>query len=488
MKKHLLPLCFLLALLVVIFPASAQSDIPQTPQGNAFSTRFTYQGQIKDSSGNPITNTCDFSFRLWDALTAGNQIGGESLVTAVAVTDGNFAALVNTASEFGANAFVGAPRWLEIGVRCPAGTGEYTPLAPRQALTVTPLASYAFSSSRADNTPWTGISSVPLGFADGVDNDTTYAAGNGLTLSANQFSVNFGGNGAANTAARSDHIHTNYWRINGNSQTDPAANFIGTTDDTPLVFKVNNQTALRLEPNATSPNIIIGSSSNTVASGIHGATIGGGGVSGIESNQVTGNYGTVSGGRANASTGYDSTVGGGYFNTAGSEATVGGGHGNTASGMYSTIPGGDRAVASHYGEMAYASGFFSAPGDAQASFYVLRETSVNDTWINLYLDGSDEWISIPAGRTVAFDILVVGRSTLLSAAYQIRGVIENTNGVVNFIGTPAVTVLGEDSASWDAAVVAGDVFDVLAVQVKGATAGTSVRWVASVRTVEVAAP
>jgi hypothetical protein len=36
--------------------------------------------------------------------------------------------------------FSGAARWLQIAVRCPAGSGSYTTLAPRQALTATPYA------------------------------------------------------------------------------------------------------------------------------------------------------------------------------------------------------------------------------------------------------------------------------------------------------------------------------------------------------------
>src|SRR5262249_53523552 len=49
---------------------------------------------------------------------------------------------------------------------------------------------------------WTNLANIPAGFADGVDNDTTYSAGTGLGLVGTQFSVNFAGNGAANTGAR----------------------------------------------------------------------------------------------------------------------------------------------------------------------------------------------------------------------------------------------------------------------------------------------
>ncbi|GMV39945.1 MAG: hypothetical protein AMXMBFR64_16610 [Myxococcales bacterium] len=38
--------------------------------------------------------------------------------------------------------------------------------------------------------PWSALTGVPAGFADGVDNDTTYTAGTGLTLATGQFSIN----------------------------------------------------------------------------------------------------------------------------------------------------------------------------------------------------------------------------------------------------------------------------------------------------------
>ncbi|MDI7268996.1 MAG: hypothetical protein QME96_13490, partial [Myxococcota bacterium] len=49
-------------------------------------------------------------------------------------------------------------------------------------------------------TPWTTLTGVPAGFADGIDNDTTYGAGSGLSLSGATFSVVFGS--VAGTAAQ----------------------------------------------------------------------------------------------------------------------------------------------------------------------------------------------------------------------------------------------------------------------------------------------
>jgi hypothetical protein len=158
---------------------------------------FTYQGQLKDSAGNPINNKCDFSFILYDAETGGSQVGPIQEKNAANVVDGYF----TVGLDFGSSAFEGEARWLAVSVGCPAGSGAFTPLSPRQALTPAP---YAIFTSSA---PWSGLSGIPAGFADGIDNDTLYTAGNGLILTNTQFSVDFAGSGSANTAARSDHTH-----------------------------------------------------------------------------------------------------------------------------------------------------------------------------------------------------------------------------------------------------------------------------------------
>jgi hypothetical protein len=166
------------------------------------------------------------------------------------------------------------------------------------------------------------------------------------------------------------------WALTGNAGTDPATNFLGTTDNTALEIRVNNARALRLEPNDTSPNVIGGFSGNSVTSGVVGATIGGGGESGY-TNRVTDDYGTIGGGGYNRAGSDDAdttnasyaTVGGGWANTAsGVYATVGGGYGNTASGVYATVGGGEGNTASYFeatvggGEGNTASGVYATVG------------------------------------------------------------------------------------------------------------------------------
>jgi hypothetical protein len=137
---------FLVALLVMSQPTRpaagntlARESGPAAAD-DALGSGFTYQGQLKDSGGDPITGTCDFTFSLWDSLSdPTGQLGVDSLVTGVSVANGYFAALVNSGEEFGSTIFTGKALWLQIAVKC-TGDAGYATLSPRQPLSATPYA------------------------------------------------------------------------------------------------------------------------------------------------------------------------------------------------------------------------------------------------------------------------------------------------------------------------------------------------------------
>jgi hypothetical protein len=194
---------------------------------------FTYQGQLQQS-GLPTDGTCDFQFSLWDDAgsgqppAGGNQIGSRHTATSVAVTNGLFTVVLNDASQFGAGAFAGDDRWLQIDVRCPAAAGSYTTLGPRQKLTVAPYAVYAASAGSAADVSCTGcvnsnaiangaittgkiaggtIQQSNLAFTPGSVTSVTAGAGftGGTITTSGTIAANFGS--AAGTVAEGNHTH-----------------------------------------------------------------------------------------------------------------------------------------------------------------------------------------------------------------------------------------------------------------------------------------
>ncbi len=211
------------AVSALVSPAIAQS-----------STQFTYQGRLADG-GAPADGMYEFQVRLLDGASA--QIGTTQLLMAD-VVEGGF--MLNL--DFGASAFNGSARFLEIGVRSVMDAGPYTILSPNTLVTSTPVAQFALEGNEGPQGPigpegpagaqgpqgntgpqgpqgntgpqgpqgdqgptgpqgpegpvgppgttsWLGLNNIPAGFADNIDNDTTYTAGAGLQLSGSLFSV-----------------------------------------------------------------------------------------------------------------------------------------------------------------------------------------------------------------------------------------------------------------------------------------------------------
>ncbi len=225
------------------------------------------------------------------------------------------------------------------------------------------------------------------------------------------------------------------------------------------------------------------------------ATVGGG-----QGNDAMNFCATVGGGVHNRANGDTSTIAGGDANITGDAdnppywnwgrwATVGGGSSNNAQATGSTIPGGAYGYARIPYQLAYAAGAFrAARGSAQTSIYVLRQLTYN---VGSYvLSGGSAPLTIHDGQTWSFDVLITARAEDgTSAGYQITGVVKRAGAATTFIGTPTVRTLGEDSAasSWGVHLSINDFFEDhrLEIRVTGAE-DTEIRWVATVRTTEVA--
>lgn len=117
--------------------AVGQGTGPQesaSPQA-AVGTGFTYQGRLLDN-GSAVDGTCDLRFSLYDYGLSPNLVDGPVDVPGVTVADGYFSAGV----DFGADAFTGEARQMQIAVRCPSGSGSYSTLSGMVPLTAAPYA------------------------------------------------------------------------------------------------------------------------------------------------------------------------------------------------------------------------------------------------------------------------------------------------------------------------------------------------------------
>jgi trimeric autotransporter adhesin len=324
----------------------------------AQNTAFTYQGRFTDN-GTPFTGTAEMQFTLWDAVSNGTQVATMIPASAfVTVSNGLFTVPI----DFGAAAFTGADRWIQIDAR--TVIGPFTALQPRQKVTSTPYA------IRAANLTGTLPSNQLAG---------TY--GNAVTFSnaGNMFVGTFTGtligNGAGLTnvgaATIGGFTANELWKTSGNAGTVAGLNFLGTTDNQPMELKVNGQRVVRWERQTNAPvfgfvipNIIGGFESNTVPNGVGGATIAGGGgpqwYGPTMPHIITGSFSTIGGGVGNAVNSvvgtiaggergtlsfnaYNSFLGGGAWNTIDSpDSTIGGGRFNAihSNGYVSTISGG----------------------------------------------------------------------------------------------------------------------------------------------------
>jgi hypothetical protein len=145
------------SILGVAGPVAAQTPL---------STAFTYQGELRNG-GNPVSGTADVRFRLYNAASGGSQIGSEIDVLNVAVgTNGRF----TTSLDFGA--WGDQARWLEIDARSPAGSGSYTTLTPRQAVTAAPVAAFALSGNPGPTGPAGATGSQGIQGVQGVPGPT----------------------------------------------------------------------------------------------------------------------------------------------------------------------------------------------------------------------------------------------------------------------------------------------------------------------------
>ena len=392
-------------LLLTLGLLAALTASAQVPQIINYQGRITVGGTNYDATGLfkfALVNTAG-TLNYWanDGTASGQPATGVSL----AVSKGLYAVLLGDTTVSGMTTTIGSTAFNNSDVRLRVwfsdGSG-YQQLTPDQRIAAVGYALVAGTVSDGS------ITSAKL--ASGAVTSTALAAG---SVSATQLATGavtsdkLGASAVGSSALDLTGLTTILWKAGGNSGTTAGTHFLGTSDNIALELKANSVRALRIEPNISSaPNLIGGAAQNSVAAGIVGAvisgggagsysgsavtnlvqsdfgSIGGGGANGIKTgslgahigggylNLVTnGTYATISGGYANAASTNSATVGGGFYNVAsGFESTVGGGQANIASGSVSFVGGGVTNIASGFesavvgGELNDATGAVSFVG------------------------------------------------------------------------------------------------------------------------------
>lgn len=325
-----------IVLAAVIFVASG---IHAQPQGSAFS----YQGRLM-LDGVAVDGAANLEFRLYDAASGGSQIGGSELRPDWPIDGGLF----STELDFGAVAFQGMARWLEIRVN-----GHV--LEPRQQVQAAPYALFALDGNAGPEGPpgppgATGTSGPPGPPGPAGPTGPEGPPGSGDLSGTPGRLVLFthpqtGGDAPIHVVAGELVAEANLV-LDDHSRLKAAPGHA-------LELQVGADVALRIEPGAlgADPNLIAGPG-HTMTSDTFGATAIGGNhnaptgpyslIAGGEYNQASMPLATVVGGVSNSSSGYISLVAGGIGGEAfGDRTAVIGGQGNRASGDDAGVLGGD---------------------------------------------------------------------------------------------------------------------------------------------------
>lgn len=117
----------------------------------ALALPFTYQGRLVDGAALANGNY-ELTFRVFDSLAAGAQVGVDVLLPTVGVTNGLFTVQL----DFGNGVFTGANRWLEMAARVAGSADPVEVFDPRQSITAVPYALFSLAGSGDAGTLTTG--------------------------------------------------------------------------------------------------------------------------------------------------------------------------------------------------------------------------------------------------------------------------------------------------------------------------------------------
>lgn len=196
---------------------------------------------------------------------------------------------------------------------------------------------------------------------------------------------------------------------------------------------------------------------------------------------ASGQYSTVTGGKNNAATNVGSV-------SIGGEDTI-------ADGRYGVVSGAGSRNRTTYGKFAHAPGQFASGGDSQIAWQVPRVQTTNATTTAMTPNNgavaSDTAIVLPNNGVYAFTAEVVARDTSTNdcAMWTVSGLIKRgaNAAATALVGSPTVTKPFSDAgaAAWTLTATAETTQGSVQLNATG-EAGKTIRWVANLRTTEVA--
>ena len=154
---------------------------------SAVPAHLSYQGILRDSSGNLVTGTKSMTFKIYDAVTGGSEKASFG-PTSITASNGQYTAQLGPISS-PATVFDGNDRWLEIAI-------DGTALSPR--LKINSVA-YAIRADYATT-------------AESAGTATTATTANGLSSSA---TINLSGSSSGNIISTTNSGSGNALYING---------------------------------------------------------------------------------------------------------------------------------------------------------------------------------------------------------------------------------------------------------------------------------
>ena len=152
MNRKRVVVTLVVAVLALLVPLGAIALAPRQQGGEGVPGQMTYQGYLTNAQGTPIAGNVDLQFEIQDE---GGASEWSETHNGVELADGYFSVDLGGTNPLTSTVFADPDRWLQVSVG-----GE---AMDRQKIAAVP---YAF---QAASVPWSGLTGVPDGFADGID-------------------------------------------------------------------------------------------------------------------------------------------------------------------------------------------------------------------------------------------------------------------------------------------------------------------------------